>query len=499
MLNAKSVWYQFTDIRSRWQPLSFSPIPDEYSSELPFLLFAPILGPLPTNLFTARLPYVLINTVLVVFLYLLAKKLFNPKIAFFASLVAIFSPWGFYVSRTSFDAPVALTFFVVSLYFIVSFRGWKLLWSVLPLSLAFYSYIGTKVIFLPFVAICLLYCWFHLHRRPRIWPYLIVFFVSSLLLIRYLNGSTGARLAEMNNPFVTHQSTQFVTLFTQKYLNNFSPNVLFLKGDDTFHVSLWKHGYLYLIEIPLIFGGLVYLFNHRRPLFYLLISLILIAPLPEALRADPIPSYAFHSVLQYPFLYLLIACGLSAVPIVVSAPLYLLSFSAFFYLYFFRYPLYQPEGFNFSSRVVINYLARIQRPAYIITPEPESLFRQYLFYTNNYTRTNYGEIRSQHLRHDGLMQVDGLTFTRDNQTSLIPQDAIVVVDHTQHLTPELNKTITTTIPRLSDELSLYHLTNDPLCVSAASPGPVSYSPWQLAVGTLTDAEFCRLYFRRYIK
>ena len=75
-------------------------------------------------------------------------------------------------------------------------------------------------------------------------------------------------------------------------------------------VSLWQHGYFYYLDVLFLLLGLIYLFSKPRPAFLLLTSLILISPIPEAIRIDRIPAYAFHSVLQYPFLIILISAGI---------------------------------------------------------------------------------------------------------------------------------------------------------------------------------------------
>ena len=150
VLNAKSVFLNFSNLANNWNPLSLTTIPHETSSELSFLFLAPIIGPLPTNMFTARLPLALLSVAVVYLLFLISQKLFNRKTALIIAYVAALNPWIFYVYRTVFDGPIAIFFLLLTLYLLLTLDKW-LLTTLFPITAAFYSYIGTKVIVFPFV------------------------------------------------------------------------------------------------------------------------------------------------------------------------------------------------------------------------------------------------------------------------------------------------------------------------------------------------------------
>jgi len=165
--------------------------------------------------------------------------------------------------------------------------------------------------------------------------YLIVFVLSILLVLFYYFriGDGSKRISELATPFnqeIINQSLQernqsfispfryifsnkyivFANNFINKYIGNFDPNILFLKGDQTYLVSLWHHGYFYLIDFIFIIFGIIGLYKHKLNLFYFILGLIALSPIPEAIRIDKIPAYAFHSCFQYPFLCILIALGI---------------------------------------------------------------------------------------------------------------------------------------------------------------------------------------------
>lgn len=515
ILNAKAVWLNGTDIRAQWHPLSFTTIPHETSSEIPFLLISPFIGPLKLNLFNARLPYAIISVLTILFLYLLVKKLLGAKTAFFVALVSAINPWSIYVSRTSFDPPLAVFFFVVSLYLLISAKYWQILLTFIPLSLAFYSYIGTKIIFLPFVFIILTYLYLKQHRYLK--QYLLLFLLCSLITFRYfliINRQPDTRLSEIASPFspkialdvdlersqlisspltpiFSNKITLYFRHFITKYLDNFSPRVLFLNGDETFYVSLWQHGYFYYLDFFFIIFGLLILFKVNRRLCFLVISLILISPIPGAIRADKMSAFAFHSALQYPFLFILLGIGLSRLPQKLYLPIftiYLFSLLNFYYIYFFRYPIYQPEGFNLSSRLVSKYLAYespLRRRIFVLTPEPEVLFRSYLFYTNTFIPQTT----------ENVFNIKNITFTSDPQNINLSEKDTLVAHYSINLSPAISDTPKIIIPRLSDNFALYKIYQPQTCFQEplASHTPV-YTLKDFNLDRLPESHFCQKFF-----
>ncbi len=494
VLNAKSVFLQFSNLAHNWNPLSLTTIPQESSSELPFVLTSWLIGPLPLDLFFSKLIYVLFGVGTVYLIYCLSQKLFNEKIALLAALIFSLNPWSILVNRTAFDAPLAIFFYLLTLYCLLIYRGKKILWSFIPALIAFYCYIGTKVIFLP-IMFC--YLIFTFHRNPKGKKYyFIVALLSIILVIFYYSriGNGASRLNELatpNHPSIINQSltdrnqslktplkiifsnkyTVFVENFLVKYFGNFSPNILFLKGDTTYFISLWRHGYFYLIDSIFIILGLIALFNFNRQLFYFIISLIALSPIPEAIRIDPIPAYAFHSCFQYPFLCVLVALGIDQflklkIPLskLLLIIVYSFSFSYFLYIYFYRYPVYQSEGFFFSRRLVSQYLKLVpnDHPIVVISPEPDSLYRNYLFNSNLLNRNNLKNITEQYQKNSSRE-----LFTEANITFInkIPQtfdkNVTYIIDRQTNWQPKGIDFLV--INKLNEPANLFFIINDNLC------------------------------------
>jgi hypothetical protein len=528
ILNAKTVLLNYTDIiGSNWNPLSLKTIPGETSSELIFPIFAPLVGLLPLSLFYSKIFYVFFGVGSILLVYHIANILFSSKIALISSLVFCFNPYSIYVNRSAFDAPIAMFFFLLFIYLLLQLKNWKILFSFIPAFIGFYCYIGTKVIFLPFVIISAIFVWYF-KKRPYFKPYLLLILLALVLTLFYvfsLNSGSSARLGELISPqnqtiLIQSQTDKdqslrspFKIIFSnpfsfslkyafEKYLNNFSPSVLFLNGDPTFMVSLWKHGYFYYFDVVFILVGFYFLFKYHRLPAIFITSLILLSPIPEAIRIDKIPAYAFHSTFQYPFFYMVIAIGIyytlknySYLKKIILFSYFIL-FLNFIDVYFFRYPVYQSEGFFFSRRLLSRQLSleNKDQKIFVLSNEPESLFRNFLFFQNKVNILNLPLIKNQYRLHPLRDQFvwDNITFTKNSQ--IIDQTATVIVEDKKDysLLEYKNKYL---ISRLSDPSPLFTIYNSSVCSSANLDRFVhNLNIADFAVEKLSQDQFCTKFF-----
>jgi len=118
LVNAKAVWYHFSDIAGVWNPLSFTTIPYEQpKSEILYLLLAPFIGPFSFSVLIARIPFILANIGLVALLYLIIRKIIGERAGIAVAVVAALNPWFIFFSRTSYEAPIAIFFYFLGFYF----------------------------------------------------------------------------------------------------------------------------------------------------------------------------------------------------------------------------------------------------------------------------------------------------------------------------------------------------------------------------------------------
>jgi len=519
VLNAKSTFYGFSNIEGNANPFQLG--------EMSSLFFAPLIGILPTNLFTARLPYVLIGCLSIILIYLITFKITkNFNLAIISALIAAINPWSIYVNRTSFDAPIAIFFYLLTFY-LLTFKKPKYIYlSIITAFLAFNSYIGTKVLLLPFIILSSYFLWkFNKKNGPQ---YLIVVLASLLITINFIitlpNQSVGKRVGELATPnsskisdqvnLERQQSVQFKPLnylftnkytiyaknFTQKYFYNFSTDILFLEGDHTATGSLWKMGYFYYIDALMILMGIIYLYIKNRNFLFLIGSFILLSPIPEAIRSDSIPAYIFHSSFQYPFLFILIAAGILLFWQIFSNKIfrfslvlvYLLSFINFIDIYFFKSPIYQPESFSFSKRVVSNFI-RLEnnknKEIYVLTREPEVLFRSYLFFTNSLQRNNFNLIKNIYSQSKDNIIFNKIHFINNNKYLPSGNNYTLIFDTNNFTFDEKNSK--TYISRLSDAGRIFSIYRGSTCQNLnLSTFPNNLTIKNINIEKLDEKSFC---------
>ena len=163
--------------------------------------------------------------------------------------------------------------FLTALYIFLVAKKWQILLAIPILYAAFYSYIGTKLIFIPFVIISIAYAYIFITKKKYLTQYVIVFCSSLILVLGFfyqLQQAPGkSRLNEIflpTNPSIEKQvnylrkqslSSPINSLTTNKItvygrilgintFNTLSPVYLFLTGDYFF--SQGNHGLFYLVD-----------------------------------------------------------------------------------------------------------------------------------------------------------------------------------------------------------------------------------------------------------
>jgi len=519
VLNAKSIFYGFSNIEGNTNPFQLG--------EISSVIFAPIIGILPTNLFTARLPYVLISCLSLVLIYLITFKITKKfNLAIISALVAAINPWSIYTSRTSFDAPIAIFFYLLTFY-LLTFKKPKYIYlSIITAFLAFNSYIGTKVLLPPFIIISSYFLWKFNKKNGQ--HYLIVVLASLFITLNFIttlpNQSVGKRVNELITPsspkiidqvnlerqqsiqykpinyLLTNKYTVYAKNFTQKYFYNFSTDILFLEGDHTATGSLWKMGYFYYIDAILILMGIIYLYIKNRIFLFLIGSFIFLSPIPEAIRSDTLPAYVFHSSFQYPFLFILIAAGLLLFWQIFSnrfirfslVVVYLISFTNFVNIYFFKSPIYQPESFSFSKRVISNYLKlenSKNKEIYVLTREPEVLFRSYLFFTNSYQKNNFNLVKNIYSQSKDNISFNKIHFINHNKYLPNREDYTLIFDTDNFVIDEKESKLY--ISRLSDAGKIFSIFNGSTCQNFnLSTFPNNLTIKNIKLEKLDEKSFC---------
>jgi 4-amino-4-deoxy-L-arabinose transferase-like glycosyltransferase len=381
--------------------LPFSINLDNSFSPVYIYAIAPFVGFLGLNPFNGRLLFALSGVGSVLVLALLVRSLFkNDQIALLSALILTISPWHFHLSRAAFDANFALFFYLLGIYlFITQLQRGSLVFSLIAFLLAFYSYHATKIFFL-FLIPVLFYVYLPqlLVRKKQILIFTIgcglilvsfAYFMkfqaassrTSVLLFNKEQIDKAAKMVDWERtkstaPFFfrsifNNKPLYFLRVIRENYLEVFSPHFLFLYG-DTFglpYVNPYFRGQMYIIELPLLFFGLLYFLRIKdSQLKKLWFMLLLIAPLPSTFNYDK--TYIFRSVMLLPILSVIVAAGIYFFWTKLKEEssfrqniikgfflfLYFFLFASYFFQYFYRYPVYGAEGWFRSSRELSEYL-----------------------------------------------------------------------------------------------------------------------------------------------
>lgn len=272
---------------------------------------------------------------IIVLMFLLGKKLFNTKVGLIASFLTSISMWDIYLSRAGFEVHFAL---FLALLGIVSYLDKKYILMAFSWGIAIFTYPTFKL------------------TLPLLFIFLIVFadikdvfksrkFLISILILTVfagfsvretLKGTSEERFLALNifsdtkvqqeiiqninekrnlselpesvKPFIYNKPLRYTRILFENYVENLSPQFLYLRGDRNPRHNPAEMGMLYLIEIPLLFLGLYYLAKNERRKLYLIIAWILIVPLATMLMGQ---THALRDNLMLPAFLLISALALS--------------------------------------------------------------------------------------------------------------------------------------------------------------------------------------------
>lgn len=265
-------------------------------SSIPFIA---LFGPTEKGV---RMASVFYGTLTVLFVYLLAKELFNRRVGYLSGFMLAVSPWHIHLSRIGFELISSLFWVTAAFYFLHRWIKGKtdLFYGLVSLVLAYFSYYTPKI-YLPFLVLLFIF----LHKEWIIGKALTKATLLRLLVILFLfflfigpafkDGTFFARWQEVRVKDLS------LSVFARGYLNHFSPDFLFNNGDSGFPGQFLKRhsiigiGQLFWFQLPLIFFGLLAFFRHRawRKSLAFVTSIVLLYPtgsiftgvIPQATRS----------------------------------------------------------------------------------------------------------------------------------------------------------------------------------------------------------------------
>ncbi len=502
VVNAKAMFISGSDISGTWNPLTgfiFKyPAYTLPQAELPYFLIAPFVGLFGFSLFWVRIIFVLLSVLSVPLIYLITKTLFNKNAGLAAAFVMAVNPWSIYMGRTSYESTPAIFFYLLGFYMLLVFKSKKILLSIPVLFLAFYSYVGTKVSFLPFVLIAVLFSYFFVNKKKYLKEYSLVLISCTLLIIVFafsvFTTSESSRVGELisfNSPQIAQEVDYIrkvsiqnpltflfenkVTIFSRivltKLFKSFSFDYLFVYGDQFY--SILRHGFFYVLDALFLILGFAAVYAFKKRVFFLLFFLTLIGVLPQILYSIRTDNFSIHLSLTFAILPIFIGVGIwETVNLIknklyfygsmaVIGVLYLFLVLNFLNIYFYQFPLM--GYFDFHVRLLSKYTALakdIGKEVTIYSPNASDIFKKYIFYTNNYSKDTYLEIRKVYKSENFKFQ--NINFVGCDRTiDTTENNNTIVYDFNCGSLPKEVKHLA--IPRLSDGGQSYQIFNDKIC------------------------------------
>ena len=425
--NAYSILKTARDEHGAFLPITFKSFGD-YKPGLYIYLAVPSVAIFGLNHFATRLPSALFGIAGIYVIYLLGnllfKKSFKPlkgkvTVGEISAFILAVSPWHVHFSRGAWETNVFSVLLLFSIYsYLKSLKDdrYLLAW-VIPSILTLVTYQAAKMltplIFLSLFALTWkdfrpkLLSWF---KKSTTRTLLIVAVLSIVyIFLQNILGPAGNRLSRLSvfnyrppvseeikqidndNPLTLklfHGQAQLTTqMITSRYLNHFSPEILFYQ-DSIFSTRghIPHLGMLHYLEAGLVFLGIFAFFKIKNKRSRnLLIALLIIAPIPASLTLAEFST--IRSLFLAMPLALLISLGISW--LLSQKFFYWLPVLAiYFFNIFFTFDLYFnhsntvfAEEFLYGYQPAIEQIQTMEAKNTVITDVYGQPYIFYLFYT----------------------------------------------------------------------------------------------------------------------
>lgn len=385
--NAYSLWKTGSDEYGISFPLVFR------SFEVFFLpayiyLSAPILGIFGLSEFSTRFLSAISGTVSLILIYLITLEIWKEKKAALAAIfILTISPWHIFYSRGAFEGNLALTIFSVGFLFWLKFLNKEKIkfffLSILFFALSMYCYQSERLIVPLFGAAAIFYSFKLLlpTTKKLILPILTVLIILlPLLSLTFQAGGYHRALGVsifsdkreapgwvngtgllINNEFYLR-----IRQVSALYLSYFSPRNLFSEGDSDQQRSVEKFSVFYSFMLPFLFIGIISVITHRKKPIgkKLLLTWVILAPIPATLTADPFHTY--RSLMLYLPLSILIGFGLfksleyfknyKLISILAVGSISIINLSLFLYSYFVLTPATRASYWDYGYREIVGFI-----------------------------------------------------------------------------------------------------------------------------------------------
>ncbi len=366
--NAYSILKTARDEYGSFLPFTFRSY-DDYKNPVYFYLLVPSIAIFGLNELAIRFPSAFFGTLTVLLTYFLAKKILkNETISLLSTFFMAISAWHLQFSRAGFEANLMLFLDVLGVVlFLYSFKNYKLLiLSAISFGLSFNTYHGAKV-WVPLFLFCIGFIYkeeFFKFGKKILFPLLImIIFVLPTILDYQIALTRGKNVSILSRPNAAE-------IFISGYLSHFSPTFLFISGDSQGRHSPTGEGELYVFQLPFIIIGLTSMIRKRNKGVSLLLSWLILSPLPAAIAAPTphalrfITSLPLWSIFTAVGIFVLFKSDLNKTILKISAVIMLMItiYNVIFYLhvYYVHYPKEKGLDWQEGYRDMVQYVSSNQ-------------------------------------------------------------------------------------------------------------------------------------------
>ena len=383
--NAYSILKTGHDEHGKFLPFDAFVAYGDYKPPLSIYATVPFVAIFGLTELAVRLPSVVAGTLSVLVLYFFTKELFYSSKSFVipevAALLLAISPWHIQLSRAGFEGNIALLFVLLGSYFLL--RKWFLI-GWIPYIAAMYTFNSARYVVIMLGVIFVLYLKHTVARTTRTFTWGLVLALVALVPImpHLVSKEARQRFGEVNiftdpgvvttaNVRMSVDGNLFGNLFHNRrigyarsyllhFFDNLEPRFLFTRGDGNPKFSLQDVGQMYMVELPLLVLGFIWLFANFRAIAWLLAGWIIVSILPAATARETPHALRIENAL--PAFLIATAYGISQLrrrPLfaLVIVILYVANFSFFWHNYMNHYP------YEFSGEWQYGYKQAIEKIA----------------------------------------------------------------------------------------------------------------------------------------
>lgn len=451
--NAYSILQTGKDEWGRSMPITFEAFGDY---KLPGYIYTlvPFIAVFGLSEESVRLPSIIFGSLSIIFIYLIVAVLSKNKTwAYLSAILLTISPWHFFLSRIALEANLALSFFLIGLYFLIKGlqKNLYLIPSSLMFGLAIFTYNSARI-FVPLFLFGFIILYWKQIKFTKISIlsalifgvflalgfYLAVFQDSSARYywVRILDEGAISYLDQARNTstwpdlitkLIYNRPLYFIYHFLENYFKHLSPQFLILSGGSNYQFSLPGLGLMYLIELPFLIYGLVKLLKQK--IGWVFVFWFLAAPIPSALTREA--PHALRSIFMIGSLQIITAFGIFQFfkllqtrkithKVAYSVLGLLLLINAGYYLnnYFYSYPKQYSQAWQYGYKQAISEVkGRYDKyPKIFFTKyygEPHIFYLFFSKYDPALYQNNETLLRDSHTNWRWVDRLDKIYFIND--------------------------------------------------------------------------------------